>query len=421
MRAREPDREGTVERDGVRLAYEVFGADHDPTVLLMPTWSIIHSRFWKLQVPYLSRHYRVVTFDGRGSGRSDRPDGAAAYAEHHYADDAAAVMDATGTERGHGRRAVLRGDLRRPPRGPPPRAGRRADRDRRRRAGSASPTPSARPFGWDAELDTTEGWAKYNRRHWLEATRATTTTSCASSSSRCSRSPTRSKQIEDCVGWGHEIDPRTLADTTAARLGCDGVTCTPAEDLCRQVRCPVVVVHGTDDRIRPHTVGVRLAELTGGSLVTVEGGGHGPQNRDPVFVNRLIRDVVERTRADHRPDPHLVDPRPAPAEAGAVPLVRRSASATPGATSPSPASCARTTPTSRSTGWPSTPSPPCSRRPASGCTRRRPGWPASRPTSRTSATSTTSTPSRPSGGWTRSSSTTSWSSTTSSRPGTTTW
>ena len=59
MRALTPDHDGTATRDGVRLAYEVFGADHDPTVLLLPTWSIIPSRFWKAQVPYLARHHRV--------------------------------------------------------------------------------------------------------------------------------------------------------------------------------------------------------------------------------------------------------------------------------------------------------------------------------------------------------------------------
>ena len=77
-RAREPDLSGFAERDGVRIGYEVFdgplGGAADTTVLLMPAWSIVHSRFWKAQVGYLARHYRVVTFDGRGSGRSDRPE-----------------------------------------------------------------------------------------------------------------------------------------------------------------------------------------------------------------------------------------------------------------------------------------------------------------------------------------------------------
>ena len=71
MRAREPDLEGFVESDGVKLGYEVFGQG-TPTVLLLPTWVIVHSRVWKMQVPYLADHFRVVTFDGPGNGWSDR-------------------------------------------------------------------------------------------------------------------------------------------------------------------------------------------------------------------------------------------------------------------------------------------------------------------------------------------------------------
>ena len=70
-----------------------------PTVLLMPTWSIVHSRHWKMQIPYLARHCRVLTFDGRGNGCSDRPSEPDAYREEEYASDAVAVMDATATDR----------------------------------------------------------------------------------------------------------------------------------------------------------------------------------------------------------------------------------------------------------------------------------------------------------------------------------
>src|SRR5918994_2155208 len=96
-RARYPDVEGYVERDGVKLYYEVYGTG-EQTVFLMPTWSIIHSRHWKMQIPYLARHCRVLTFDGRGNGRSDRPSEPDAYREEEFAADALAVMDATATQ-----------------------------------------------------------------------------------------------------------------------------------------------------------------------------------------------------------------------------------------------------------------------------------------------------------------------------------
>src|SRR5512132_4441193 len=95
MRACQPVADGYVERDGVKIHYELFGAG-EPTVLLLPTWSIIHSRHWKAQIPYLARHCRVLTFDGRGNGRSDRPGTVEAYAEREFAADAIAVMDAAG-------------------------------------------------------------------------------------------------------------------------------------------------------------------------------------------------------------------------------------------------------------------------------------------------------------------------------------
>src|SRR6266540_6443301 len=97
-RARYPDEEGYVERDGVRIFYEVYG-EGERTVLFLPTWSIIHSRHWKAQIPYFARHHRVLTFDGRGNGKSDRPTDPAAYAETEFAADALAVLDATETER----------------------------------------------------------------------------------------------------------------------------------------------------------------------------------------------------------------------------------------------------------------------------------------------------------------------------------
>ena len=71
-RARYPDEEGYVERDGVRVFWERYG-EGATTILLLPTWEIVHSRSWKMQIPILARHARVVTFDPRGNGRSDRP------------------------------------------------------------------------------------------------------------------------------------------------------------------------------------------------------------------------------------------------------------------------------------------------------------------------------------------------------------
>src|ERR1700733_13600588 len=97
-RARYPDAEGSVTRDGVRVCYEVYGTG-EPTLLLFPTWEIVHSRSWKFQIPYLARHARVVTFDRRGCGRTDRPRDVAAYSRQETTEDALAVLDEIGADR----------------------------------------------------------------------------------------------------------------------------------------------------------------------------------------------------------------------------------------------------------------------------------------------------------------------------------
>jgi pimeloyl-ACP methyl ester carboxylesterase len=283
-RARHPDEEGYVERDGVRVFWERYG-DGAPTVLLLPAWSIIHSRQWKAQVSYLARHYRVVTFDGRGNGRSDRPPTAAAYNDDQYVADAVAVLDATGTDR-----AVLVGLSR---------GGRWAVELAatwpERVLGAVlidpaisfmAPLPQRQAFSFDEELDTTEGWAKFNRHYWRREYRDF----LEFFASEVFSESHSTKQIEDFVGWGLETSPETL---TLTQLGAQPASRSEMEAILGRVRCPVLVVHGGDDRVRPHAVGAAAAELAGGALVTIEGGGHCPQARHPVKINLLIREFVE--------------------------------------------------------------------------------------------------------------------------------
>ena len=286
-RARYPDESGYVERDGVRIYYEVYGSG-EPTVLLMPTWSVVHSRHWKMQIPYLARHCRVVTFDGRGNGRSDRPRDGAAYDEREFAADAVAVMDATETERvvivgfslGGQRGLVL--------------AAEHADRVDGAVfigpafTGGGDPLPERTVYEFDTEYDTYEGWAKHNRYHWLRDYRDWVEFFME----KMFTEPHSTKPIEDAVGWGLETD----AEVMIATMEAPHLTPEEAQALCRRVRCPVLVIHGDQDALNSVTRGTAFAEQTGGDLVVLEGSGHAPHIRDPVKVNLLIREFLESLR-----------------------------------------------------------------------------------------------------------------------------
>jgi pimeloyl-ACP methyl ester carboxylesterase/predicted glycosyltransferase len=281
-RARYPDESGRVERDGVNIYYEVYGSG-EPTVLLLPTWSIVHSRHWKMQVPYLARHCRVITFDGRGNGRSDRPQDPAAYDEHEFAADALAVMDATGTQTavivsfsvGCQRALIMAADH--------PERVDRAVFIGPAFPGAGGPLTEPLKYSWDAELDTDEGWAKFNKHYWLRDYRGFLEFFFG----RMFTEPHSTKPIEDCVGWGLETTAETLVIGQGVSLQPQ-----PAADLARRVRCPVLVIHGDEDAIISVTRGIGLAELTNGQVVVLEGSGHGPHVRDPVKVNLILRDFI---------------------------------------------------------------------------------------------------------------------------------
>jgi pimeloyl-ACP methyl ester carboxylesterase/predicted glycosyltransferase len=285
LRAREPERSGFVERGGVRLYWEEFGEGED-SILFMPTWSVIHSRQWKAQVPYFARHYRVLTFDGRGNGRSDRPVTPEQHTEEQYAADALAVLDATGT----GSAIVVSlsiGALR---------SLMLAAAHPERVRGLAficpslrlTPLPPERDLPFDEVPPSDDGWAKFNAHYWRRDYRGFLEFFFA----RMFHEPHSTKQIEDCVGWGLETTPEVLVATVQA----------PKPDreeilaLCARVRCPALVIHGAEDAVSPATRGEALAEATRGTLVLLDGAGHGPHARDPVKVNLLLRDFADALR-----------------------------------------------------------------------------------------------------------------------------
>ncbi len=288
MRAVTPDRSDHVVRDGVRLGFEVFGQG-DPTILLLPTWTIVHSRFWKMQVPYLSRHYRVITYDGPGNGRSDRVTDPARYGADAYAADAVAVLDHCGVDRAVVVGLSLGGQY-----------GLRLAANHPDRVlglvmvGPALPLGQPLPERSDISQnirrpypEDPQGWDKYNIAYWHDHYRDFVEFFFA----QCFSEAHSTKAIEDCVGWALETGPEVLeAGESRPLLGLTG------PEIFDGVRCPVLVTHGSDDRVIPHETGAEAARLTGGTLITFEGSGHIPNARDPVRFNLALRRFVETVR-----------------------------------------------------------------------------------------------------------------------------
>jgi pimeloyl-ACP methyl ester carboxylesterase len=188
----------------------------------------VHSRSWKLQVPFFARHYRVLTFDGRGNGLSDRPAEPSAYAEAEFAGDALAVLDATETDRA----AVVSNSL---------------GSQRSLLLAAAHPervealvfigpsVPLADPVQARTFEDVREGydgWEKYNAEYWRRNWPGFLQWFFGEA---CFTEPHSTKQIEDCVRWGLDTTGETLV---TAQYGARIPDREAVLELCAQIRSP---------------------------------------------------------------------------------------------------------------------------------------------------------------------------------------
>jgi pimeloyl-ACP methyl ester carboxylesterase/predicted glycosyltransferase len=295
-RARYPDSEGSVERNRQQLFYEVYG-EGKQTIFLLPTWPMFHSRHWKMQIPYLARHFRVLVMDGLGNGRSDRPRDPRRYRAVEFARDCLAVMDATGTESAvtvslsGGARYQLElarlapermlGAVFTGPMFPYTPSHLWFMRSKLVWWAFARPALSPQLYRW---------WGRFSAVYWRRDYPAFAEWFV----SRAIPEPHSTKAIEDGVGWALETDPVVLAATvldeqSAHRSG------APRElrGLAQSLDCPVLVVSGDRDMITPPRDARALARLSAGKFVTVKGAGHIQHARKPVGFNLMLREFAE--------------------------------------------------------------------------------------------------------------------------------
>jgi proline-specific peptidase len=76
--------------DGIKLCYEILGEESAYPVLLIHGFGV-KKEVWMSQVGDLSKYFKVIRFDNRGAGKSDRPVGK--YTMDTFADDTNKLLD----------------------------------------------------------------------------------------------------------------------------------------------------------------------------------------------------------------------------------------------------------------------------------------------------------------------------------------
>ena len=84
--------------DGTRIHYEVTGKSGATPVLMIQGLGASKNA-WNLQRIAMATRFRIISFDNRGAGRSDKP--TEPFTLEQMADDALAVLDAAGIETAH--------------------------------------------------------------------------------------------------------------------------------------------------------------------------------------------------------------------------------------------------------------------------------------------------------------------------------
>ncbi len=309
-RARYPDEEGFVERDGVRVAYELYEGP-GPTVLFAPQPGLSHSRSLKGVIPYVARHFRLVVVAARGNGRSDRPQDPAAYSQDELTADTLAVLDATATDRAivvsWSPLALVGIKL--------------AVEQPCRVLAEVFVTPDlwaaeGAGRGFNARRDAYADDQVFNR-HYMAADWPAFVERYAT---RLLPHPHSTRQIENFTSHAMDTDGPTFAASVIGRRLPDRET---ALAMAGRIACPVLVMQNGGLAMGSKEASAALAEVTGGRLHVFPGLGPLVWARWPVVFNIALREFLESVRAgeaEAQPPSAASASRASPAGAGMPPV-----------------------------------------------------------------------------------------------------
>jgi len=230
---------------------------------------------WRDLAAALSRNHRVVTFDNRGTGRSDAPEDG--YSIAQFARDAACVLEAVGAAQahvvGHSMGGYIALSL----------AVQRPELVRSLvLIGTSSGGPGALPI----PPATSEAWKASVSLPPAEFARATMPYSFATG-----WSDAHPERFEELLARRLEFptatEPWKKQFRAVSELGRDGI------DVA-SLSIPALVIHGTDDRVVPYINGQRLArQLPRARLHSMDGAGHLCFLEEPKRVLSLLQSWVE--------------------------------------------------------------------------------------------------------------------------------
>ena len=259
--------------DGTRIHYEVTGKPGATPVLMIQGLGASKNA-WNLQRIAMATRFRIISFDNRGAGRSDKP--TVPFTLEQMAEDAIAVLDAAGIETAHVVGASMGGVISQIV----------AVKYPQRVRSLTLVCTACRNHPWRQEL--LQSWAKTaEEKGMIEV---------GKEAAQWVMSPRSFRRLVPAFTWMGPLAALRPRHSFVSQI--DAILNT-REDLVDQlstITAPTMVIVGNQDILTPRGDSEEIAErIPNAELVIISGAAHGLMMEHSSTFNKILIEFLQRT------------------------------------------------------------------------------------------------------------------------------
>ena len=259
--------------DGTRIHYEATGKTGATPVLMIQGLGASKNA-WNLQRIAMATRFRIISFDNRGAGRSDKP--TEPFTLEQMADDAIAVLDAAGIETAHAVGASMGGVISQIV----------AVKYPQRVRSLTLVCTACRNHPWRQEL--LQSWAKTaEEKGMIEV---------GKEAAQWVMSPRSFRRLVPAFTWMGPLAALRPRHSFVSQI--DAILNT-REDLVDQlstISAPTMVIVGNQDILTPRGDSEEIAErIPNSELVVISGAAHGLMMEHSSTFNKILIEFLQRT------------------------------------------------------------------------------------------------------------------------------
>ena len=259
--------------DGTRIHYEVTGKPGATPVLMIQGLGASKNA-WNLQRIAMATRFRIISFDNRGAGRSDKP--TVPFTLEQMAEDAIAVLDAAGIETAHVVGASMGGVISQIV----------AVKHPQRVRSLTLVCTACRNHPWRQEL--LQSWAKTaEEKGMIEV---------GKEAAQWVMSPRSFRRLVPAFTWMGPLAALRPRHSFVSQIHAILDTREDLVDQLSTITAPTMVIVGNQDILTPRGDSEEIAErIPNAELVVISGAAHGLMMEHSSTFNKILIEFLQRT------------------------------------------------------------------------------------------------------------------------------